>query len=175
MATKSCSPACCRQVTLFCLHFSDIDVDIANGIFLELLLHQLLPFDLGQAADLPAAGRCHDVAGNDAGKSVSDVGSWLAGHTGNRPGATRCVCDLPAAGRNATTIASSASDKLVERGCFGPIFASWTKSRRFHFATVFGFRPACCRQVIALRQFGYALLTILYCSTHHLSRCGAAV
>jgi hypothetical protein len=33
-----------------------------------------------------------------------------------------------------------ACDNTVERGAFGPIDASWTKSRFFHFITVFGFR-----------------------------------
>jgi hypothetical protein len=44
--------------------------------------------------------------------------------------------------RNATTAASSASVKVVERGAFGPVFKSWTVVRLRHFATVFGFIPS---------------------------------
>ena len=71
------------------------------GYFLNLFFTGLpaccrqAPFDLGQAADLPAAGRCHDVAGNDAGKRVSDGESWPAGHTGSHLKATTCVYGRP--------------------------------------------------------------------------------
>jgi hypothetical protein len=44
--------------------------------------------------------------------------------------------------RNATTIASSASVKTVERGSFGPVFRSSTVARFRHLATVFGLIPS---------------------------------
>ena len=61
--------------------------------------------------------------------------------------------------RNATTIASSASVRVVERGSFGPVFRSSTVARLRHFATVLGLMPnsrlsvaseACDRCIAAL-------------------------
>jgi len=44
--------------------------------------------------------------------------------------------------RNATTIASSASVRVVERGAFGPVFRSSTVALFRHFATVLGLIPS---------------------------------
>jgi hypothetical protein len=70
--------------------------------------------------------------------------------------------------QKATMMASFSSDKLVDFGSLGPVGRSATEPRFFHFATVFGL-------IHNAWTAPQALLTILYCSTDCLRRCGAAV
>ena len=71
--------------------------------------------------------------------------------------------------RNATTMASSSADRTVDMGSFGPVGRSETEVRALHLAIVFGV------DAVALREPSQALLTMLYCSTDRLCRCGAPV
>ena len=68
---------------------------------------------------------------------------------------------------NATIVASSASDKTVDRGSFGPVFKSSTVWRLRHFATVFGLMPS------LLAQLRERSLRSLYCSSDGVRGRGA--
>ena len=62
---------------------------------------------------------------------------WLQGiEASEAPSSGNNVCR-----RKATTVASSASVRIVERGSFGPVLRSSTVWRLRHFATVFGLMP----------------------------------
>jgi hypothetical protein len=71
--------------------------------------------------------RCHDAEDSDEAMSVSNAGSSLEVHRGRTA--------VAYAGKRATMMASSSSDKHVDFGSFGPVGKSATESRCFHFCS----------------------------------------
>jgi hypothetical protein len=63
-----------------------VEVIALNGGVFDGSVHALYPLSsTGQA------GRCHDVAGSDAGTTASEWGSWPARHRGSRQAAAACA------------------------------------------------------------------------------------
>jgi hypothetical protein len=113
------------QAAFFRLHFGYVDMDITKRIFLKLLLVGLSPSTSGRCL-MPWrwTQRCNE-------ERVKPGMLLCRAYSQSSRGSRVCR-------RNATHIASCSGVSTVERAGFGPIGASCTKVRFFHFAAVFG-------------------------------------
>ena len=127
---KACRPACSRQVG-FELLMCAVVIALDGGFFDSLVHAFYLAVGPGMS---------------DFSQAVFNV--MLMANTVKE--VHRCKLVLFAMGKLGAVIAQEGvyfirqgSNNMAQElycGCFGPICASWTKSRRFHFATVFGVR-----------------------------------
>lgn len=104
-----------------CLQLCNVDMEVANGVVLELLLGRLV------ALQLSAAARYRAAADSGTAASAPDA-RW--------PTAARKQWQLGMPAKAQPT-ASSSTNKTAERGCLGPVGRSATEARFLQFATVF--------------------------------------
>ena len=138
------------------MNLGDVHVEVADGVFSELLLRRLVAFDLRQAADAVTL------------QTAMEAGAGQARDA--------CLQSVEAiVEREQRPLTEGHDDGLLLRSENGRVGQARPHRSVFNAGTLAPFSHGLGVEVIALGQTGYAFLTTLYRSTQCRSRAGAAV